>query len=176
MTVRKLVDHHHRAGHGVVGQRGGQHRAQRHRVRAGTGRPGVREQFAVAHDGADARNAGLGGQHGFDLGQLDPVAAHLDLPVEPAEADKFPAGQQPAQVTGAVRPQPVGVDAEPVAVLVEVAGGEVAAADHDLAGVRGEVQPVAGERNTDRQRPAGVGSTSDSGCTCRAANVISVAP
>ena len=43
-------------------------------------------------------------QHRLDLGQLDPVAADLDLGVDPAEALDQPVVGDPAQVAGAVEP------------------------------------------------------------------------
>ncbi|RGC69081.1 hypothetical protein C5N14_09970 [Micromonospora sp. MW-13] len=154
---RELVHHHDGPGQRVLRQPPGEGDAQGRRVEGPAGRPGVREQLAVAGDGADRADAGLGGEDGFDLGQLDPEPAHLDLPVEAAEADQSAAGQPRAEVTGPVRPDPVRLAGEPVVGPVEVAGGDVPAADHDLAGVAGEVHLVAGKGGADRQRAGGGG-------------------
>ncbi|TWH65093.1 hypothetical protein JD77_00028 [Micromonospora olivasterospora] len=152
---RELVDHHDGPGQGVLRQPPGEGRAQGRRVERPAGRPGVRQQLAVAGDGAYVADAGLRGEDGFDLGQLDPEPAHLDLAVQPAEADQLAAGQPCPEVPGPVRPDPVGLPGEPVVGPVQVAGGDVPAADHDLVGVRGEVHFVPGQRGADRQRAGG---------------------
>jgi hypothetical protein len=43
-------------------------------------------------------------QAAFDFAELDPVAADLDLVVEPAEDLELPVGGESAPVAGAVQP------------------------------------------------------------------------
>ena len=50
----------------------------------------------------------MGGQGGLHLARLDPVAAHLDLVIGPAEELQLPVGPPPGPVPRPVQPRPVG--------------------------------------------------------------------
>src|SRR5215218_5626607 len=58
----------------------------------------------LAHQRHGLAHAGVATHRGFDLAQLDAVAADLDLMVQPAEELDLPTGQTARQVASAVEP------------------------------------------------------------------------
>src|SRR5690606_29157789 len=86
-----------------------------------------------------------GVERGLDLAQLDAVAAHLDLEIEPAQVLDHAIGAPATKVAGAVQPRrkPGAVVARRYAVGAEffrgqlraaqIAQGDARAADADLA-------------------------------------------
>ena len=64
--------------------------------------------FLAQHHGSRA-HAGLAGQHGFNLAQLDPKAANLHLVVGAAQALHAAVGVDAGQVAGAVQPALLGL-------------------------------------------------------------------
>ena len=172
---RHLVELLVQARHHVVGQlraqrlaqsgRGGQigpagaHRPVGHQLDlAGRGRPGVHHRLA---------HAGLGHQHRLDLGQLDAVAADLDLGVDAAEVLDPSVLAQAAEVAGAVEPpRRIRVHADEVVEKhpgglfrpVQVAARHARAGNDDLAGLAGRQHPgrvrIEDQHAVGRQRPA----------------------
>lgn len=94
------------------------------------------------------------GQDGLDLGRLDAEAADLELPVATAGEDDVAVRQVAPQVAGAVDAIVRGlgdrIDRETLAGLfriVEVAAGNVGAADRDLAQLADAREGAAGSQD-----------------------------
>gem|GEM_PF-5472986 len=120
--------------------------AQRGRLQRGArGRHGVGHQahvagLVLARDDHAARDAGGRVELGLDLAELNAVAAHLDLVVQPAHVVESPVLAPAAEVAGAVQARTgllgerVGEEALGGQVgAVPVAAGYARAADADLA-------------------------------------------
>ncbi len=146
---RQRRQHNQRGRHHVVGQRAAEGRAQRRRVRRRTGR---RHQVSdeslvtgalLADHGHRLGHVVVPQQRAFHLAELYPETADLDLVVGPAEVTDLAVGGPPHHVAGAVHPgawpgerigdEAFGGQRRPV----QVAAGQPAAADVELAGDAG---------------------------------------
>lgn len=127
-------------------------------------------RHVLAHRGRGARHPGVLGEHRLDLAQFDPEAVQFDLVVEAAEVLQLPVGPPAAHVARAVHAGAglaVGVRDEALRGerrAVEVAAGQLPAADVQLAGDPGryraqrlvqDVYPGVPHRPADRHGPAG---------------------
>ncbi len=129
-----------------MGQRGDEVSTQLIRLRRRPGCDDVADELGFGaltlNGGHGVTDAGVGGQRGLDLAELDPVPAELDLVIGAAEIHELalpPSGP----VTGAIHPRPPrheGVGDEPLRGQLEavvVAPGEAVAGDPELAGHAG---------------------------------------
>ena len=177
---RQRGEHHDMVGDHVLRQFPAQRLAQLGLLGTGTG--DVPDQAALprqvlAEQHHRLVNRRQAGQRGLDLPQLDPVAAHLDLCVDPAEALQLTVGAQPGQVAGAVHPgagfRSVGIGQEPLGGQVgpvPVAAGDTGPGDVELADgtprhrrqvTVEHVQAGVGDRPADRHGRAQVGALAD---------------
>ncbi len=105
---RQLVEHGIRRRHFVLGQRPTEKCTQRRRVRQRTGRRRhIRDQprapLPMLDDDRGLCHVGVRGERGFDLAELDAIAANLHLIVEPAEIVDGPVRAIPRAIAGAVQ-------------------------------------------------------------------------
>ncbi len=158
---RKLVQHHHRGGHHVVGHRPGHGGADPRRVHghAALGdhigdEPSITGAILPDH-GERGGDAVLDGQRRFDLGRLDAEAAQFHLGVGSADEVQPPVRAKPHEIagpvhTGAVRGEGVGHELFGGQTgAPEVAAGQAGTGDVQLAGHSREDRPQRGVEDVD---------------------------
>ncbi len=149
---RERREHGPGVGDHVGGEAAGEERPQRLQVRRigriGGDHGGEQRAAAGAHRHRHLAQAGVGGEDGLDLPQLDAEAAHLDLAVDAAGEFQRAVREQADEVAGAVealaRQPREGVGDEALGGEVrasQVAAGDPGAAQEQLAEPAGRHRP-----------------------------------
>ena len=149
------------AGHHVQRQAAGQFGAQqvaawqRAAIADQEGHQLLHAALFAQHHG-HGPDPGLAGQGGFDLAQLDAIAADLHLVIDPAQAVHLPVFVDPRQVTGAIELEIVTAGAPGIGQ--EFLGGQLRAAQVAIghAGT-GDAEFAHLVARQQRQRLAGIG-------------------